>query len=109
MFHISADLAFITAAKKLKTQKKLPKNSLRKNRSRRLKTLCKNKQNDRVNFRIFSLTFLSSKVITVVKLMFVLTETVLRSFGDFLLKSINFDCDYLIYTKLRNVTDQFCF
>ena len=42
-FDISPDLAFITAAKKLKTQKKLPENSLRKNRSRRVKTLYKSK------------------------------------------------------------------
>ena len=29
--------------------------------------------------------------------MFVLTETVLPNFGDFLLRSVNFDCDYLRY------------
>ena len=51
------------------------------------------------NFRIFSLISLSSKVVTVVKLIFVLRETVLLNFGDFLLKSINFDRDYLRYTK----------
>ena len=44
-----------------------------------------NKQNTMVNFRIFSLTFLPSKVATVVKLIFVLTETVLLNFGNFLL------------------------
>ena len=62
-----------------------------------MKILSKNKQNTRVNFKIFSLTFLSSKVITVVKLMFVLIETVLPNFGDCLLKSVNFDQDYLRY------------
>ena len=65
-----------------------------------MKTLYKNKQNNRVNFIIFSLTFLSSKVITVVKLIFALTETVLLNFGDFLLKSVNFDRDYLRYIQV---------
>ena len=83
-----------------------------------MKTLCKNKQNNRGNCRIFSLTFLSSKVITVVKLIFVLTETVLLNFGDFLLKPVNFDRDYLRYIqvfldfyghKLQNVTYQILF
>ena len=62
-----------------------------------MKTLCNNKPNTRVNVRIFSLTFLSSKVITVVKLIFVLTEAVLLNVGDYLLTSVNFDCDYLRY------------
>ena len=62
-----------------------------------MKTMCKNKQNTRVNFKIFSLTFFSSKIITVVKLIFVLTETILLNFGNFLLTYINFDRDYLRY------------
>ena len=41
------------------------------------------------------MTFLSGKVITVVKLTSILTETVLLNLGDFLLKSVNFDRAYL--------------
>ena len=50
--------------------------------------------------------------------MFVLTETVLLNFGFFLLKSVNFDRDYLRYIqvfldfygyKLQNVIHQILF